>query len=303
MSIFVFPGQGSQFVGMTRDFQDNFEIAKTTFEEIESYTSINIRKIISENDNNLLNITNFTQICIFAASVAIFRTLEEQKKIDIKEDSIFLGHSLGEYTALACSKKMNLRDTSLILKKRGELMNEAVEPNTTGMAALLGCNAKFIENLITDNNLNFQIANDNSPIQIVISGSVKDINNSNDFFLKNNVKKYIILNVSSAFHSTYMTNAQKKLNDYLDNFQLSNNDFRIISNYSAKISDNNNEILNSLKNQMANKVRWTESIQSLEKTGKKDIIEIGPGKVLSGLIKRISKNFDIKSYDKVSDLG
>ena len=93
MSIFVFPGQGSQFLGMTSDFQDNFEIAKTTFEEIESYTSINIRKIILENENNLLNITNFTQICIFEASVAIFRSLEQEKKIDIKEDSVFLGHS------------------------------------------------------------------------------------------------------------------------------------------------------------------------------------------------------------------
>ncbi len=303
MSIFVFPGQGSQFLGMTSDFQDNFEIAKTTFEEIESYTSINIRKIILENENNLLNITNFTQICIFAASVAIFRTLEQEKKIDIQEDSVFLGHSLGEYTALACSKKMNLKDASLILKKRGELMNDAVKPNTTGMAALLGCDSNFIESLIVDNSLNLQIANDNSPIQVVVSGSIEEIQKSNNFFLKNNVKKFIILNVSSAFHSTYMIEAQNELNDYLKNFNLSNNNFRIISNYSAKISNDNIVILNSLKNQMANRVRWTESIQTLEKIGKKNIIEIGPGKVLSGLIKRISKNFDIKSYEKVSDLG
>ncbi len=128
MTTVVFPGQGSQSVGMAKDFHDNFKIAKLIFEEIEDYTNIDIRKIIFDNKENKLNLTQFTQICIFASSYAIFKTYIHESDIKIENIDIMMGHSLGEYTALASSKKLTLNDCSLILKKRGELMNNAVYP-------------------------------------------------------------------------------------------------------------------------------------------------------------------------------
>ena len=302
MTSIVFPGQGSQVQGMAKDFNDNFEISRLIFEEIEDYTEINIRDIIFNNKNDKLNLTQFTQICIFSASYVIYKTFISEKGIDKKKLNVMLGHSLGEYTALACSDKLSLKDCSLILKKRGELMNNAVPPNQTGMAALIGKNAFEIKKIIDDNNLNLQIANDNSNIQIVISGSLNDIKTSKEIFLKNNIKKFVILNVSAAFHSQFMEIAQKKLSDEIDKLIFKENQIKIISNYDAELSENNSTIKKNLQNQMANRVNWTQSIIRLEKYGEKNIIEIGPSKVLSGLIKRISNNFDIVSINQISDL-
>lgn len=302
MTSVVFPGQGSQAEGMAKDFNDNFKISRLIFEEIEDYTQINIRDIIFNNKGDKLNLTQFTQICTFSASYVIFKTFISEKGIENKNLNVMLGHSLGEYTALACSDKLSLKDCSLILKKRGELMNDAVPPNQTGMAALIGKNAYEIIKIIDDNNLNLQIANDNSNIQIVISGSLHDIKNSKEIFLKNNIKKFVILNVSAAFHSKFMEIAQKKLSDEIDKLRFNKNQIKIISNYDAELSENNLKIKKNLQNQMANRVNWTQSIIRLEQYGEKNIIEIGPSKVLSGLIKRISNNFDIISINQISDL-
>ena len=148
MTSFVFPGQGSQSVGMAKDFYDNFKLAKLIFEEIEDYTKIDLKKILFNNYQNRLNITKFTQISIFTASYAIFRTYCSEKGLDYETINVMMGHSLGEYTALACSNKISLKDCSLILKKRGELMNDAVAPNKTGMAALIGKDSKPIKNML-----------------------------------------------------------------------------------------------------------------------------------------------------------
>ena len=303
MTSFVFPGQGSQIVGMSKDFYDNFQISREAFEEIEDYVSLNLKKIIFEDSGNLLNITKYTQISIFASSILIFKAYLSETGLELKSINSMLGHSLGEYTALACSDKLSLKDCSIILKKRGDLMNDAISPNKTGMVALIGLGSSEIQNIIDQNKINIEIANDNSPIQVVISGDLKDLENSREIFLKNNVKKYVLLNVSSAFHSRFMINAQKTLNEYLEVLNFNQNKINIISNYSANISNDSNTIKENLKNQMANKVRWTESIKKLENIGESKIIEIGPGKVLSGLIKRISDNFDIKTINKVSDLA
>ena len=219
MTSVVFPGQGSQFVGMSKDFFDNFDIAKKTFEEIEDYVSMDLKKIIFENQEDLLNITKYTQICIFTASVVIFKTFINEKNINLNSIKVMMGHSLGEYTSLACSEKISLEECSLILKKRGQLMNDAVEANQSGMAALIGSNADQIQKIIDENKINLEIANDNSPIQVVVSGSIEEINNSKDIFIKNNIKKYIFLNVSSAFHSKFMLDAQKKLSNEIDNLK------------------------------------------------------------------------------------
>jgi len=302
MTAIVFPGQGSQFVGMSQDFYDNFKVARLTLEEIEDYIQMDLKKIIFENDDNLLNITKFTQISIFTASLLIFKTLEKESKINTSSINIMMGHSLGEYTALACSNKLTLNQCSLILKKRGDLMNDAVEPNTSGMAAIIGKESSYIQKIINDNNINLEIANDNSPMQVVVSGDIKEIENSKDLFLNNNVKKYVVLNVSAAFHSKYMIEAQNILSEEIESLSFSTNNISLLSNFSAEISNDNNIIKKSLQKQMANKVRWTESIKRLEETGETEIIEIGPNKILSGLIKRISNKFDITSISNLEDM-
>ena len=302
MTTLVFPGQGSQFLGMSKDFYDNFEVAKSTLNEIQDYVKMDLKSIIFENRDNLLNFTNYTQISIFTASVIIFRTLIKETKLDFSKIEFMLGHSLGEYTALACSNKLSLEECSLVLKKRGQLMHDATSSNKTGMAALIGKDADYVDNIIKKNNIDLQIANDNSPIQVVISGKIDLIENYRNLFLQNDIKKYIILNVSAAFHSQFMEEAQKILGDEIESLNFSTNHIKIISNYDSSISNDTSTIKKALKNQMANKVQWTQSIRQLENNGQKKIIEVGPGKVLSGLIKRISSNFDIKSINEISDL-
>ena len=302
MTAVVFPGQGSQFIGMSKDFFDNFEIARLTFEEIEDYVQIDLKSIIFDGKEDLINITKFTQLSIFTASLVIFKSLQNEMNLNEETINVVLGHSLGEYTALACSNKLNLKDCSLILKKRGELMNNAVEPNKSGMAALIGKDSNYIQQVIEKNNINLEIANDNSPIQVVVSGDIEDIKKNKELFLQNEIKKYVLLNVSSAFHSKFMNEAQNILSKEIDNLNFKSNEISLISNFTAEISNSNNEIISSLKNQMANTVRWTESIKKLEETGETNIIEIGPNKVLSGLIKRISNKFDIKSINTILDI-
>jgi len=303
MTSIVFPGQGSQFKGMAKDFYDNFSIAKETIEEIEDYVGIDLKKIIFENDKNLLDITKYSQISIFTASVIIFKTFQKEKNLDIELIDTMMGHSLGEYTALACSNKLSLEESSLILKKRGELMNNAVEPHTSAMAALIGNSAEQVQKIIKENEINLQIANDNSPIQVVISGALEEIQKNKELFLDNNIKKYILLNVSAAFHSDYMKEAQDILSDDIGKLNFKSNKINIISNYTAEDSDSIDKIKYSIQNQMANTVKWTDSIKRLEERGEKEIIEIGPNKVLSGLIKRISNSFDIKSISNIDDLN
>ncbi len=298
MTCIVFPGQGSQSIGMVKDFHENFRLAASIFEEIEDYTKLNIRNIIF-NDNNKLNLTQFTQICIFSASYIIFKILEAEK--GLKNINIMMGHSLGEYTALACSNKITLKECSIILKKRGELMNNAALPNETGMAALIGNDVRAVQEIIDKNNLDLEIANDNSNIQIVISGKLEIINKSKEIFLDNKIKKFVLLNVSAAFHSKFMLEAQNELSKEIDKLNFIENKIKIISNYDAKAYIDNLSIKKNLKYQMANKVNWTKSVKKLEEIGENKIIEIGPNKVLSGLIRRISSNFDIISYDNILD--
>ena len=303
MTAIVFPGQGSQYLGMTKDFYDNFEVAKNTFEEIEDYLQINLKKVIFSNENDKLNLTKYTQVSIFTSSMIIFRTLISESNLDLSSISVMMGHSLGEYTALACSEKISIKDCSTLLKERSQLMNDTVSPNTTGMAALIGVDSKKVQSLIDDNKIDLEIANDNSPIQVVVSGHIEQIINSKDFFLKNNVKKYIILKVSAAFHSKFMISAQNELSARIENTNFKYTSINLISNYNANISNDSIEIKNALKKQMANKVKWTDSVKKLEQSGENKIIEIGPNNVLSSLIKRISSNFDIKSINKIEDMN
>ncbi len=302
MTAIIFPGQGSQYLNMSMDFNESFEVANKVFQEIEDSTKINIRQIISKNQSDNLNQTNFTQISIFAASMAIYKTLLNQIGQEILNPKFLLGHSLGEYSALVANNSMNIAQASILIKRRGELMHSSIEPNISGMAAIIGKNASSVDEIIKKNNLDVVIANDNSPKQVVVSGLIEAINNSENVFSQNGVKKYIKLNVSAAFHSKFMNDAQNKLNDEIDKISFKNKIIPIISNYDANINSEVDKVIFALKNQMSNKVNWTKSIKTLEGTDIDQIIEIGPGKVLSGLISRITNKFDIKSIDKIMDL-
>ena len=302
MTVIVFPGQGSQYVGMAKDFYENFESARDIFNIVEDQTSIKIKDIIFNDTNSQLNITQYTQLAIFCSSLAIFKVMEEEIDLTKAMVTTMLGHSLGEYTALTAAGLISTEDCSSLLKVRGELMQNAYEPNKSGMVAIIGLSCDSVDNIINDNNLNVEVANDNSFNQIVVSGTIKDLQLSENFFFNNGAKRYVFLNVSAAFHSKLMINAENQMKKHIDKCVFKDSNISIISNFSGDIAKDNKILINNLSNQMSNRVRWVESIKLLDKYKKHKVIEIGPGKVLSGLIKRISNNFEMLNIENISDL-
>ncbi len=302
MTVIVFPGQGSQFVEMGKDFYDSFQEVKDTFSLISEVSNIDIKDIIFNNPSDLLHQTQFTQISIFAVSISLFEVLKKHSNISDLQINFMLGHSLGEYSALCAANFLSIKDCAYLLKNRGELMQNAYEPNQSTMAAIIGIDCIKAEKIIKENNLEIEIANDNSPIQVVISGKKEEILNSEKLFKDYGAIKFILLNVSAAFHSNLMLNAQKEMNKFIDHISFNESNINIISNFSAQHSNNIDTIKKNLSNQMSNKVRWVESINLLENLKEKNIIEIGPSKVLTGLIKRISKKFHIMNFNKISDI-
>ena len=302
MTVIVFPGQGSQFIEMGKDFYDSFQEVKDIFNTISDVSKIDIKDIIFNNPSDLLHQTQFTQISIFAVSISLFQVLKKHLDISDLKINFMLGHSLGEYSALCAANYFTIKDCAYLLKNRGELMQNAYEPNKSTMAAIIGIDCIKAEKIINENNLEIEIANDNSPIQIVISGKREEILNSESLFKDYGAIKFILLNVSAAFHSNLMLNAQKEMNKFIDNISFNKSNINIISNFSAQHSNDINIIKKNLSSQMSNKVRWVESINLLENLKEKNIIEIGPGKILSGLIKRINKKFNIMNFNKISDI-
>ena len=299
----VFPGQGSQKIGMVKEFYDKYDLVKRLFKDADAILNVPITKIIFEGPENSLNSTENTQPAIFLASYSIFNIIKNEFGYDFKKFKYFAGHSLGEYSALACVGSINFEDTLKILQKRGKFMQEAVPSGEGAMLAVLGVSSNELDKILETNNKKYEcfIANDNSNLQVVVSGLKKDINLLSDD-LNNKKIKNLKLNVSAPFHCKYMKGASEKMTNHINDLKMNELQKPIISNVTANETSSSKEIKSLLISQIEKKVRWLESVEYMINNGIKNFVEIGPGKVLSGLIKRINKNVNVKSINSEEDI-
>jgi len=299
----IFPGQGSQTVGMGKEFFEKYDIVKKLFQQADEALDFSISKMILEGPRENLDLTANTQPAIFLVSYSIFKVIKEEFNINLNEAKYFAGHSLGEYSALSCAGYLDFEKTIKILRVRGEAMQNSVPKGKGGMLAVLGVKIEDIEKILKDNEKKFyaQIANDNSDGQIVLSGKNEDLESVSNF-LKDKKIKNIKLPVSAPFHCELMTNATDIMKKELENVDFKNSNNTLISNVTADEILNVKDLKNLLISQIEKKVRWRESIINMVNYGVSQFIEIGPGKVLSGLIKRINKNVKITSINNQSDI-
>ena len=297
----VFPGQGSQKIGMGKELFDKFEIVKKIFKDADDLLEFPISKIIFEGPEDKLNLTENTQPAIFLTSYAIFSLAKKEFGFNFNKTQFIAGHSLGEYSALCCYGALSFEDTIKILKIRGKSMQDAIPAKEGSMLAVLGSNLKVVEDIIKKIKIECYIANDNSPQQVVISGLKKNIEIFSEHLNKLKIKN-IKLNVSAPFHCNLMKKATENMREKILNLNLKDIQNPIVTNFKAEPSVSGLEIKNLLVSQIEGKVRWFESVEFMIKKGTKNFIEIGPGKVLSGLIKRINKNANIKSINSEEDI-
>ena len=299
----VFPGQGSQKIGMIKEFYEKYDLVKGLFKDADEILNVPITKIIFEGPENKLNLTENTQPAIFLASYCIFEIIKREFGYDFKKFKYFAGHSLGEYSALACVGSISFEDTLKILQKRGKFMQEAVPNGEGAMLVVLGMASKELDKILEMNSKKYEcfIANDNSNLQVVVSGLKKDINLLSDD-LNNKKIKNLKLNVSAPFHCKYMKKASEKMTSYINDLKINELEKPIISNVTAKETRSSKEIKSLLISQIEKKVRWLESVEYMINNGVNNFVEIGPGKVLSGLIKRINKNVNVNSINNEEDI-
>ena len=299
----IFPGQGSQIVSMGKEFYDKHDFVKILFKEADEALGTPISKIILEGPKEELDLTVNTQPAIFLISYSIFQVIKKKFNIDLHKAKYFAGHSLGEYSALSSANYLNFSDTIKLLRIRGDAMQNAVPKGEGGMLAVLGSTVEIIEDILKENQNNFsvQIANDNSQGQIVLSGKNNNLIKLIDVLKSKNIKN-IKLPVSAPFHCQLMNKATDVMKKEIEkvNFQDSKN--ILISNVTANEISDKEELKKLLIDQIENRVRWRESVINMINKGIKQFIEIGPGKVLSGLVKRIDKNVKINTINNVSDI-
>ena len=306
MKALVFPGQGSQYVGMGKDFYESFREVKEVFHEVDDALGIKLSNIILNGPKEELDLTENTQPAIMTVGVSIYRIFKKHKIKDLKEYLFFAGHSLGEYTSLVCSDSLTLKDGVRILKARGKSMQDAVPVNVGAMAAVLGAELDLINEVIKKHSSNegiAEISNDNCPGQIVISGSKDKINKIVDDLKSNYSKKAILLPVSAPFHCSLMKPSADKMNEILTKTEFKKPLINIVSNVTAKTIDNFKEIPLLLTKQITHHVRWRESVDFMSKNGVKHFIEIGPGKALTGMIKRIGKELTTTTIDNITQFN
>ena len=299
----VFPGQGSQTIGMGKDFFENYELVRNLFNQADQTLGIGLSKIILDGPKEKLDLTINTQPAIFLISYSIFQVMKKEFNIDFNNAKYFAGHSLGEYSALCAANYLGFSDTIKLLKTRGDAMQNAVPKGEGGMLAVLGSKVEIIEDLLNENKKDFtlHIANDNSEGQIVLSGKNNEIEKLIQVLKKKNIKN-IKLPVSAPFHCQLMNNATKIMRNQIQKLNFQDSKKKLISNVTAEEILNKEELKTLLIDQIENRVRWRESVIHMINNGVNHFIEIGPGKVLSGLIKRIDKNVKINTINNESDI-
>ena len=303
MRAVLFPGQGSQYVGMGADFYKKFDLVKNFFSTVDETLGFSLSKIILNGSQEELQLTQNTQPAIMTVGVSIYNVLKNEYGFDLNKSSFFAGHSLGEYTALVCAGSLSIEKAAYLLHERGKSMQDAVPSNQGAMLAVLGMTVDEVENeinLFKEKGV-CEISNDNSNVQIVISGEKKTIDKFNEN-LKRKKKKGILLPVSAPFHCSLMKKAAENMEDKIMNTNFLKPIPSIISNVTAKEETDVNKIKPLLVDQITSKVRWRESVEYMVKQGVADFLEIGPGKVLSGLVKKMNKDIKISNINSMEDI-
>ncbi len=300
----IFPGQGSQIVGMGKELYSKYDTIKKLFKEADEILGFSISNLILQGPKEELDLTENTQPAIFLLGYSIFNLLKNEYSLDLNKAKYFAGHSLGEYTALTSAEGLSFSDTLKILKIRGIAMQTAVPKGEGGMVAVLGSEIGKIEDIINNNKENYEcfIANDNSNGQLVVSGKINDL----DKFildLKKNTIKNIKLPVSAPFHCKLMQKARDIMKIEIEKINFNEPKNILISNVTGKEVSKSSEIKDLLIKQIESKVRWRESVKYMIDNGINQFIEIGPGKVLSGLIKRIDRNVKVNAINNEEDIS
>ena len=299
----IFPGQGSQIVGMGKDFYDKYSLVKDLFKEADDTLGFSLSNLILNGPKENLDLTENTQPAIFLISYSIFKLIKDEFNINLNEANFFAGHSLGEYSALASAGALSFSDTLKILKIRGKAMQSSVPKGVGGMVAVLGSEIEIIENFIAENKSKYEcyVANDNSVGQIVLSGNIEDLEKMMADLKSANIKN-IKLPVSAPFHCKLMNKATLIMSEEIAKLNFKETENILISNVTGKEIKSSNDLKDLLVKQIENRVRWRESVLLMIDKGINQFIEIGPGKVLSGLIKRIDRNVKVNAINTEEDI-
>ena len=307
MSALLFPGQGSQVVGMGSEFFSKFEIVKKIFDQADNKLNYRISKLILEGPENELQLTENTQPAILTVSYSIFKVLKEEFDFKLDAFKFFAGHSLGEYSALVCADSLKFEDALYLLNERGKAMQQAVPVGKGSMIAVLGASIEELNDLLKLKNQKegvCEIANDNANGQVILSGD-KDTVDVFQNILKNKKIKSIPLKVSAPFHCSLMKPAAESMENKINKINFTKPKFEILNNVTANSVSDPVNIKKLLIEQIYSTVKWRESIIKMLEKGTKNFIEIGPGKALSGMVKRTikdSKTFSINSIDDIKKL-
>ena len=303
MIAFLFPGQGSQYVGMGKDFCSEFPLAKQAFEEASDSIGVNMESLCFDSDPKELSLTTNAQPAILTTSIAFLRVLNNE--IEIKPDYV-AGHSLGEYSALVANGCMTLSDAVHVVRKRGEFMQDAVPVGVGGMAAILGLKSDQVNEIceqVSDGSGIVSPANFNSDAQIVISGNKEHVEKASELAKEKGAKRAIPLDVSAPFHCELMHPAALRLKEVLDKIDFNKFDCPLVTNVEAKSNEDETLVNELLVKQVTSPVRWTETLSYMKDQGVQQYIEIGPSNVLSGLIKRTLRDVIIKNLEKPDQLN
>lgn len=293
---FIFPGQGAQYVGMGKDFYENIPVCKDVFEMATKAAGFSIEDICFE-ENDKINITEYTQIAMLATELAMYKALEEK---GIKPD-VTAGLSLGEYGALAVAGVFSLEDSFKVIRQRGILMQNAV-PEGGAMTAVLGLDGEVIAKICVETEGIVSVANYNCPGQIVITGEEKAVDEAAEKLKEAGAKRCVKLNVSGPFHSAMLKEAGENLGNVIDEVTIGDIQVPYITNVTADYVTDKNQIKKMLMKQVASSVKWQQTIEKMIADGVDTFIEIGPGKTLAGFMRKIDKTKKVYNLEKLEDL-